>query len=270
MGKSNATPRDDGFGPARVVILAGGYGTRLAEQTNLMPKPMVEIGGMPILWHILKIYSHFGFNDFMVACGYKAELIKQFFLAYREQHTDFVVDYVQDSIVRLSDGIEPWRIGLVDTGLDTMTGGRLGRLGEHLRDRTFMMTYGDGVGDIDIRKLYEFHKSHGKLATLTTVRRPSQFGHMRFEGDLVRVFEEKPEAADWINGGFFVLEPAVLDLLEGDPTIFEQHTLPRLASDGQLVAFRHEGFWKPMDTLRDVRSLNSMWAEPDPPWKVWT
>ena len=261
----------DDFGPCKVVILAGGFGTRLAEHTDELPKPMVEVASRPILWHILKIYSHHGFNDFIIACGYKAEIIKRFFLDYRQQMSDLLIDYANDRVEHLKQAIEPWRVALVDTGADTMTAGRIKRLAGHLSDNTFMMTYGDGLADIDINALLAFHRAHGRLATFTTVHPPALFGRAMLEGDRVVAFAEKPESpASWINGGFFVLQPEVLDFIEGDDMSFELAVLPRLAKEGQLMAFRHDGFWHPMDTLRDVRNLNAMWKAGDVPWKVWS
>jgi glucose-1-phosphate cytidylyltransferase len=254
----------------KVVILAGGFGTRLAERTDEMPKPMVEVGGMPILWHIMKIYGHFGFNDFLIACGYKGEQIKRFFLDYRDRSSDLTVDYAANEVARTARDIEPWRVSLVDTGPDTMTGGRLKRLAEHIGAAPFFMTYGDGVADIDIGLLLRFHREHGRLATITTVHTPSSFGRPNLEGDRVVSFQEKPGDPDrWINGGFFVLEPGVLDMIEGDHTSLERDVLPRLAASGELMAHRHAGFWRPMDTLRDVRLLNTLWSEPRPPWRIW-
>lgn len=254
----------------KVVILAGGFGTRLAEHTDEIPKPMVEVGGRPILWHILKIYSHFGFGDFLIACGYKGEQIKRFFLDYRQQMSDLVFDFAADRIERLNSSIEPWRVSVIDTGAETMTGGRIGRLREHLGNATFLMTYGDGVADINLKALLRFHRAHGKLATFTAVPKPEQFGLPVLEGDRALRFAEKPaSAADWISGGFFVLERKVLNYIKGDSTSFERQVLPRLAREGQLMAYRHRGFWHPMDTLRDVRKLNSLWDQADAPWKVW-
>jgi glucose-1-phosphate cytidylyltransferase len=339
-----------------VVILAGGFGTRLAERTDELPKPMVEVGGRPILWHILKFYGCHGYNDFIIACGYKAEVIKRFFLDYRDRACDLIIDYRRNTVAKLNGSIEPWRISLIDTGPETLTGGRLKRLEQYLtpgridrigiasgggggrttngrgRSRspsggelipgsvatsgtgTFMMTYGDGVADVDLHRLLTFHRAHGRLATFTAVRPPPRFGYPRLEGDCVIDFAEKPgpgspgrpgspgspqnpgspggrrnpgrpaaaggrgassrgggddDDGDWINGGFFVLEPAVLDLIEGDQTNFEAQTLPQLARMGQLMAFRHRGFWHPMDTLRDVRNLNAMWTSGGAPWCVW-
>ena len=256
--------------PCKVVILAGGFGTRLAEQTDELPKPMVQVGGRPILWHILKIFSHFGFNDFLIAGGYKSEAIKRFFLEYREQMSDLVFDFANDKVQRIDGNIEPWRIAIIDTGEQTMTGGRLRRLARHVGNATFMMTYGDGVASVDLTALLRFHKKHRKLATFTAVRNPSMFGVPLLDGDrVVRFAEKQPGPNDWINGGFFVLEPKVMEYIADDSTSFEFHSMSRLAEEGQLMAYRHEGFWHPMDTLRDVRKLNTLWAQSQAPWKVW-
>ena len=254
----------------KTVILAGGLGTRLAEETDLTPKPMVEIGGLPILWHIMKIYASHGFSDFVVALGYRPEVVKNYFLNYYHLRNDFTID-VGRGKVDVHDGAhEDWKIHLVDTGIETQTGGRIKRLEPWLRDDTFMLTYGDGVADVRCRELVDFHRSHGKLATVTAVRPPARFGGLIFEGDRVAEFTEKPQIGEgWINGGFFVLEPPVLDYIEGDGSIWEREPLERLAADGELMAFRHDGFWQPMDTLRDVRLLESLWESGDVPWKVW-
>ncbi len=267
---ARSVKREANFGSCKVVILAGGFGTRLAEQTDELPKPMVQIGGRPILWHILKIYSHFGFNDFLIATGYKSEMIKRFFLEYRDQMSDLVIDFASGKIKRLNDLIEPWRVSLLDTGSQTLTGGRIKRLAGELDKDTFMMTYGDGVADIDLQALMRFHQRHGKLATFTAVRRPAHFGVPTLKGDVaVRFAEKEHDENDWISGGFFVLEPAVLRYISGDQSNFELESLPRLAEEGQLMAFRHEGFWQPMDTLRDVRNLKALWSTESPPWKIW-
>lgn len=258
------------FGSLKVVILAGGFGTRLAERTADLPKPMVEIGGLPVLWHLLKIYGHHDFNDFIIACGYKSMAIKRFFLEYRHRHSDLIIDYANDNVTRLGDNTDNWRVGLFDTGIETMTGGRLKRLANQIGNQTFLMTYGDGLSNVDLHALVKFHRSHGKLATFTAVHPPPRFGRPQFKGDQVVAFDEKsPDADDWINGGFFVLEPGVLDLIAGDETAFEQQPLQTLAKDGELMAYRHDQFWHPMDTLRDVRNLNNMWNSGKPPWKVW-
>ncbi len=253
----------------KVVILAGGLGTRLAEETRDKPKPMVEIGGRPILWHIMKIYGAAGLDHFILALGYRGDLIKSYFLDYYQLSNDITI--AGDGKIELHEGArDEWRIDLIDTGLDTQTGGRIKRLANRLHDETFMLTYGDGVADVDVRKLLEFHRSHGKLATVTAVRPPARFGGLLFDGDLVVEFTEKPQIGEgWINGGFFVLEPGVLDYIDGDESYWEREPLERLAADGQLVAYRHEGFWQPMDTLRDVRLLESLWESGEVPWKMW-
>ena len=251
----------------KTVILAGGLGSRLAEETEIKPKPMVEIGGRPILWHIMKHYSCYGYNEFLVALGYKGEVIKRFFVDYSLLNSSFAVKIGSGDVFRQHMSREDWTVHLMETGLRTMTGGRLKRLGPLLGGETFMMTYGDGVSDVDLTKVLAFHRSHGKLATVTAVRPPARFGGLVFEGDLVAEFSEKPQIGEgWINGGFFVLEPQVLDYIEGDDTLFERGPLERLASDDQLVAYRHEGFWQCMDTLRDVRLLNTLCDGKLPPW----
>ncbi len=252
------------------VILAGGLGTRLSEETRYIPKPMVEIGGMPILWHIMNIYANHGQRDFLIACGYKGEIIKEYFANFFRHNSDLFVDLGR-GLVELSEGNLPnWKIGCMDTGLDTMTGGRLLRMREKLSETTFMVTYGDGLGSIDVSKLLAFHRSHGKLATVTAVRPPARFGGMQIEGDLVTNFAEKsPSQVGWINGGFFVFEPAVLEYIDNDSTRLEAEPLSNLASDGQLRAYRHEGFWKPMDTLREKSELEELWISGKAPWKIW-
>jgi glucose-1-phosphate cytidylyltransferase len=254
----------------KVVILAGGRGTRLAEETDIRPKPMVEIGGLPILWHIMKIYRAHGLREFVVALGYKGELVKQYFLDYRLRASDVTVS-LADGGVDVHDGDrEDWIVHLVDTGLDPQSGGRLHRLRARLSTETFLMTYGDGVADIDVSKLLEFHHGHGRLATVTAVRPPARFGGLAFEGDLVSEFIEKPQIGEgWINGGFFVFEPGALEYVDRDDTVLELEPLERLAADGQLVAYRHEGFWQCMDTVRDLRLLEGLWQSGDVPWKVW-
>ncbi len=254
----------------RVVVLAGGLGTRLAEETAVRPKPMVEIGEQPILWHIMKIYAHQGFNEFFVALGYKGEEIKRYFRDCYTLSGNMTIHLATgQSDVRASSA-EDWHVHLVDTGQATNTGGRVGRLAEFLRDGPFMLTYGDGVGDIDLRGLLAFHRAQGRLATVTAVRPPARFGGIVFDGDLVAEFTEKPQIGEgWINGGFMVFEPAVLDRIEGDDTNLEADVLERLAEERQLAAYRHEGFWQCMDTLRDKRLLESLWRNGNPPWRVW-
>jgi glucose-1-phosphate cytidylyltransferase len=255
----------------KVVILVGGYGTRLQEATADKPKPMVEIGGRPILWHIMKLYGHFGYREFVLALGYKGELVKSHFLNYRYLARSFSVELRSGSIEQHEPPPEDWLLHLIDTGVGTQTGGRLKRLAPWVSDGTFMMTYGDGVASIDLSRLLAFHRAHGKLATVTAVRPPARFGGLSFDGDLVRRFTEKPQIGEgWINGGFFVLEPGVLDFIEGDQTPWEHAPLERLAAAGELVAYRHEEFWQCMDTLRDLRLLESLWQEGGAPWKVWT
>ena len=254
----------------KTVILSGGLGTRLSEETQVRPKPMVEIGGLPILWHIMKIYSAYGHNEFVVALGYKAEMIKSYFLNFYHIRRDLSVNLASGGLDIHDGDHEDWVVHLIDTGIPTQTGGRLQRLRHLLKGETFMMTYGDGVADVDIAKVLDFHRCHGKLATMTAVRPPARFGVLEFDGDLVTRFEEKPQIGEgWINGGFFVLEPAVLDYIDGPETKFEYEPLERLARDGQLAAYRHDGFWQCMDTLRDVRLLESLWASGQVPWKVW-
>ncbi len=255
----------------KVVILAGGFGTRLSEETDLKPKPMVEIGGMPILWHIMKIYGAAGFTDFVICAGYKASAIKRYFVDYFLENSDVEVDTATGDVRYLSTVAEPWRVKVIDTGLETMTGGRLKRVKDHIGPGPFCLTYGDGVADIDIRALLSHHRAGKKLATVTAVQAPGRFGILSLGNDAaVTRFHEKPaDEVGWINGGFFVLEPGVLDYVEGDSTVWERKPLERLAADGQLSAFRHTGFWKPMDTLRDKRELEDLWQRKMAPWKSW-
>ena len=254
----------------KTVILAGGMGTRLSEETEVRPKPMVEIGGRPILWHIMKIFAAFGHREFLVALGYKGEVIKSYFLNYYYLQNSITVN-LGSGQVDVHDGPpDDWTIHLVDTGPRTDTGGRIRRLKEWLGNETFMLTYGDGVARIDVGELLAFHRRHGRLATITAVRPPGRFGGLSLEDDLVTRFVEKPQLGEgWINGGFFVLEPEILDMIEGDDTSFEREPLERLARDEQLVAYRLESFWQCMDTLRDVRFLNAVWESGEAPWKVW-
>jgi len=254
----------------RAVILAGGVGSRLSEETGQIPKPMVEIGSRPILWHIMKIYASYGIDEFIICLGYKGHLIKRYFADYRFFGGSVTVDLTMGKVEYHDPHPEPWRVALVDTGAETGTGGRLKAIAGLLGSEPFCMTYGDGVGDVDIRKLVAFHKSHGKLATITAVLPPARFGALRIADDVVTKFEEKPAADDgWINGGFFVLDPAVLGYIGGTQTMWEQEPLRNLARDRQLAAFRHRGFWHPMDTLREKRELDRLWREGTAPWKTW-
>ncbi len=263
----------------KVVILAGGLGTRLSEETASRPKPMVEIGERPILWHIMKTYSHHGFNNFVVCLGYKGYVIKEYFSNYFLHMSDVTFDMRDNSMEIHQAAAEPWKVTLVDTGAETQTGGRIRRVGEYVRDDTFMLTYGDGVSDVDIEKLLEFHRAHGKLATITAVQPLGRFGALQIDDDqgdgplsapAVRAFQEKPMGdGAWVNGGFFVLEPGVLDRLGGDEIPFEGPPLESLAADGELRAYLHRGFWQPMDALRDVRTLEALWDSGEAPWAVW-
>ena len=256
----------------KVAILAGGVGTRLVEETEIKPKPMVEIAGQPILWHIMKQYDHYGFSEFCIALGYRGEYIKRYMVEHcslsDSMHVDLASGRVQHhgAVERLN-----WKVDLIDTGQATLTGGRIKRLKPYLGDETFMLTWGDGVSNVDLKKLLAFHRAHGKLATLTAVRPPARFGRLSLEGDRVADFEEKPQLGEgWINGAFFVLEPGIFDYIEGDMTQWEYEPLERLAAEGQLMAYKHESFWQCMDTLRDKRLLESLWESGDPPWKVWS
>jgi glucose-1-phosphate cytidylyltransferase len=256
----------------KVVLLAGGMGTRLSEETDIRPKPMVEIGGKPILWHIMKIYSHYGINEFIVCLGYKGYYIKEYFHHYFLHNSDVTFDFSAGEQERMfhNSNAEPWKVTLVDTGAETMTGGRLKRVREYIGDETFMMTYGDGVSDIDINKLLSFHRQKGKKATLTAVLPSGKFGALEIKGGEIKSFIEKPKGdGNWINGGFFVLEPSVIDLIKDDSIIWEREPLEKLVSDGELAAYHHTGFWKPMDTLRDKTELNAMWESGKAPWKLW-
>ncbi len=254
----------------KVVLLAGGFGTRLGEETSLRPKPMVEIGGMPILCHIMNIYDASGFKEFVIALGYKKELIKQYFLHYMYLQNDFCINMGQSTVDIVRRRQPDWTVHLLDTGLGTMTGGRLHRLREQLGGHTFMATYGDGVSDIDARKLLDYHKSHGKLATVTLVKPRARFGTVDLHGDQVARFKEKADSGGWINGGFFVFEPEVLDYIGDDADVLESDVLPRLAEDGQLMAYKHDGFWDCMDTMRDKQYLESLWNSGEAPWKRWS
>jgi glucose-1-phosphate cytidylyltransferase len=256
----------------KAVILAGGLGSRLSEETSTRPKPMVEIGDRPILWHIMKIYSAHGINDFVICLGYKGYLIKEYFSQYRLHTSDVTIDIGHNSIEIHANRAEPWRITLIDTGAETQTGGRLKRAMAYVKDEeAFCMTYGDGLSDVDISALIAFHRQHKRLATVTGVRPPGRFGNLQVEGTSVAGFAEKVEgSAGWINGGFFVLSPLVANFIAGDPTIWEREPLERLAAERQLQVFLHEGFWQPMDTLRDRTLLENLWKQENPPWRVWS
>jgi glucose-1-phosphate cytidylyltransferase len=256
----------------KTIILAGGQGSRLYEETEVRPKPMVEIGHRPILWHILKIYSHYGYKDFLIALGYKGEHIKRYFAEYASLATNMTVDLAAGTIqAHDQEGeAEDWQVTLIDTGRHTETGGRMLKLAPYLEGSTFMMTFGDGVANVDLHDLVEFHRSHGKLATLTAVRPPARFGHVELDGPQVVEFSEKPQLGEgWINGGFFVLEPEALDYIAGEDTHFQREPLEQLAQDGELMAYRHDDFWQCMDTLRDKLLLQQLWNNDAAPWRVW-
>ena len=255
----------------KVAILAGGVGSRLSEETEIKPKPMVEVGGKPILWHIMKHYARHGHKDFVVALGYKGEYIKKYMLDYATLSSNLTVDFGRAKVERQNGGGPvDWRVELVDTGQDTATGGRIKRLQPQIGNERFMLTWGDGVSNVDLQKLLDFHKAHGKLATVTAVRPPARFGRLELDGDRVADFSEKPQLGEgWINGAFFVLEPAVFDYVDGDTTQWEREPLERLAQEGQLMAYRHDSFWQCMDTLRDRKLLEQLWEGGNPPWKTW-
>lgn len=255
----------------KVAILAGGLGSRLAEETEIRPKPMIEIGGRPILWHIMKHYSHYGFKNFVIALGYKGEVIKKYLLDYSLLNSNLTVN-LQTGDVEMSDGDKPdWTVELVDTGRSTQTGGRIKRLAEYLGDGTFMLTWGDGLSDVNLHELLKFHRQHGKLATVTTVRPPARYGHMEFDGNRVVEFTEKPQLGEgWINGAFFVLEPGIFDYIDLDETQWEKEPLEQLAKDGQLMAYKHTSFWQCMDTLREKHILETLWQGGNAPWKLWS
>ncbi len=255
----------------KVVILAGGFGTRMSEETVIKPKPMVEIGGKPILWHIMKIYSHYGFNEFVICLGYKGYMIKEYFANYFLHTSDVTIDIKQNRIETHENSSEPWKVSLIDTGDNTMTGGRVKRVQKYIGDEPFMLTYGDGVSDINIKKLLKFHQTHKKTGTLTAIRPPGRFGALQLQnGHEVTSFFEKPEGdGGYVNGGFFVFEPAIFDYLKDDTTILERVPLESLAQSKQLNAYKHEGFWHPMDTLRDKKYLEGLWETGKAPWKVW-
>lgn len=256
----------------KVLLLAGGFGTRLSEETEIRPKPMVEIGGKPILWHIMKIYSSYGFNEFVVLLGYKGYYIKEYFANYFLHQSDVTLDISTGKMEVLNNSSEPWKITLLDTGFDTMTGGRIKRAQDFVEDEAFMLTYGDGVSDINIEELVKFHKSHGKAMTMTSAQPDGRFGALNIEENFqVSSFQEKPKGdGGWINAGFFICEPKVFDYItDGDNCIFEQAPLQNLAKDGEIFTFKHSGFWKPMDTLRDKQELQRLWDSKKAPWKVW-
>lgn len=256
----------------KVVILAGGFGTRISEESHLKPKPMVEIGSRPILWHIMKTYAHYGYNDFVICLGYKGYAIKEYFAHYFLHESNVTFDFRNENQRIIHEHTaEPWRVTLVDTGLETMTGGRVKRVQPYLENQPFMLTYGDGVGDIDIPALVDFHRRSGKLATVTSTQPGGRFGALKFgEGGLVKSFQEKPEGdGGWINAGFFVMQPEVFDYIDGDATVLERDPLEKLAQDGQLVSYKHSGFWQPMDTLRDKLHLEGLLKGNAAPWTVW-
>lgn len=255
----------------KAVILAGGYGTRLSEETLIKPKPLVEIGGKPILWHIMKCYSHYDINEFIICCGYKGYMIKEYFANYILHMSDVTIDMTNNSMEVHQQYTEPWRVTLVDTGENTLTGGRLKRVGKYIQDDDFFFfTYGDGLSDVDFSKEANFHTSHGKLATILAVRPPGRYGALTIKDTKVCGFEEKPSGdGGWINGGFFILSPGVLDYISGDQSSWEREPIENLAHDGELMAFKHYGFWQPMDTLREKNILESLWESGKAPWKVW-
>jgi len=254
----------------KVVILAGGLGTRISEETHLKPKPMIEIGGKPILWHIMKMYSTFGINDFVICCGYKGYMIKEYFANYFLHTSDVTFDMKNNKMEVHRKSAEPWKVTLVDTGLETMTGGRLKKIQNFVNDETFCFTYGDGVSNVNISKLIDFHKDSKTLATVTAVQPPGRFGTLDITGNKISNFKEKPAGdGNWINGGFFVLEPKIFDYIDNDLTIWERQPLEKLANDDQLAAFRHSDFWQPLDTLRDKNHLENLWNSDKAPWKIW-
>lgn len=254
----------------KVVLLAGGLGTRLSEETDTKPKPMVEIGGKPILWHIMKIYSHYGFNEFIVCLGYKGYVIKEYFANYFRHQSDITIDLKNNTTEIHNSSAEPWKISLIDTGINTMTGGRIKRIKDYIDEDNFLLTYGDGVSDIDIDALVEFHHKNNKLLTVTAVQPSGRFGALELEGNQVKQFIEKPRGdGAWINAGFFVCNKKIIDFIDDDYTIFERDPMEKLAIKNELVAYKHSGFWKPMDSLRDKYELESLWTNKSAPWKIW-
>lgn len=256
----------------KVVILAGGFGTRISEESHLKPKPMIEVGEKPILWHIMKIYSHYGFNEFVVCCGYKQHVIKEWFADYYLHNSDITFDFTQeDKMIVHNTALEPWKVTLVDTGLNTMTGGRIRRVKNYLGEESFMLTYGDGVADVDIRALLKFHREHGQMATITSVQPGGRFGTLDIleDGTITNFREKKKDDGGWINAGFMVLEPQIMDLIDGDDTVFEKKPLEEAARRGQLNTYKHRGFWQCMDTLREKEQLEAMWNSGTAPWKIW-
>ena len=256
----------------KVVLLAGGFGTRISEESHLKPKPMIEIGGQPILWHIMKEYSSYGFNEFVICAGYKQQVIKEYFANYYLHRSDITFDFTaQNEMVVHNNVAEPWKVSIVDTGLNTMTGGRIKRVRDYIGNDTFMLTYGDGVCDINIKELYDFHKKSGKLATMTAIQPGGRFGTLDIDesNTIERFSEKRKEDGGWINGGYMVIEPQVIDYIDGDQTVFEREPLERLAAEGQLQAYKHDGFWQCMDTLRDKNLLEELLAQNKAPWKIW-
>lgn len=256
----------------KVVILAGGFGTRISEESHLRPKPMIEIGGMPILWHVMKSYSYYGFNEFIICCGYKAHMIKEYFADYYLHRSDITFDFSKENSMTIHNNFaEPWKVTVIDTGLNTMTGGRIKRIKGYVNNEQFMLTYGDGVCDVDIQKLLEYHNNHGKIATLTAIQPEGRFGVLDLDGkSLIRSFREKSKSdSGWVNGGFMVLKPEIFDYIEGDSTVFEKEPLEALAKKGELVAYKHDGFWQCMDTQRDKELLEKLIASNNAPWMKW-